>query len=65
MKIRNYYLQKNDVEYMNIKKNLLVSRRILKIVFDFHYNIQEDSMLGIGYVDVRRIPCSYYELLST
>ena len=24
---------------------------------NFHYTIQEDPMLGIGYCDVRRIPC--------
>ena len=30
----------------------------------FHYNIREDTLLGIGYVAVRRIPCSCSECLS-
>ena len=30
----------------------------------FHYNIQTDPMLGIGYVAVRWIPCSCYVCLK-
>ena len=50
---------------MNIKKNLLVPRRILKAWFIFHYSIQEDPMLVIGVVAIRQTPCSCYSYLST
>ena len=48
-----------------LRKNLLVSGRILRsMVLFFYYNIRTDPLLGIGYVDFKWIPCSFYSLLS-
>ena len=40
-------------KYVNFRKN------INKHGLVFHYNIRADPMLGMGYVSVRRIPCSF------
>ena len=49
---------------MNIKKNLLVSRRILRGIVYFHYNIRADPLLRIDYISVRSILCKCSECLS-
>ena len=54
-----------DVQYMNIKKKYFGFKGNIKNYgLPFHYNIREDPMLGIGYVAVRRIPCSCSACLS-
>ena len=56
---RYYNLSKqNGVQYMNIKKNRLVSGRIFKkdgVVF--YYIIQSDPMFGVDSYSVRWITC--------
>ena len=43
---------------MNIKKKAVGSNRnIKKHGLLFRYNIKADPLLGVGYVEVRRIPC--------
>ena len=49
---------------MNIKKKGVVFKKnIKKCGLIFNHNIWGDSMLGTGYVAVRRITCICYEFL--
>ena len=50
---------------MNIKKKAVgFKKNIKKHALTFHYNITSDPFLDIGYVPVRRIPCSCFACLS-
>ena len=44
MRRRHYYLQKKNVQYTNIKKKILVSGKILKIM-DWSFNITPGQIL--------------------
>ena len=49
---------------MNINKKYVgFKKNIKKHGLLFHYNIRAYPLLGIGFVGVRRIPCSCSELL--
>ena len=50
---------------MNIKKKYVgFKKNINKRGLIFQYKIRSDPMFGIGYVAVRRIPCSCHACLS-
>ena len=60
----HYHLPKQyHAQYMNLKKVVGFKNTIKKHDFLFYYNIRSDPLLNIGYVDVRRIPCSCYVCL--
>ena len=54
---RNYHSQKKVIQYVNIRKKSIGFKKNTNNHGFFHYNIRADPMFGIGYVDVRQIPC--------
>ena len=55
---RHNHLQK--IKMFNtwiLRKTVGLKKNIKNHGLIFHYNIRYDDMLGIGYVDVRCIPC--------
>ena len=59
-----YQKQKNNVQYMNIKKkDVNIKKNIKEHGFLFHYNARTYPLLSISYIDFGQIPCGSSECL--